>query len=169
MSSNKNNKIMQRRYIDSSSFKMALLFTILLSCILFSWAYIIYSYTGIRTNKYLLAIFIGFFCMLIVVVISYLISIYVVNKINHIIISAASIIESQDFSRRIKSNSNWDDLSNLSNIFNILFKSVDDLLYDIKNVTDNIAHDLKTPLTRLKNRLENLVGPRVFCKKNSKL
>ena len=135
---------------------MAVLFTVLLSFSIFSWVYIIYSSGGSKISQHVLPLSIGIFCTLMVVIISYLISVFVVKKINHISSSAASIVNTQDFSRRIESNTSWDDLSNLSNILNILFSNVDNLLTDIKNVTDNIAHDLKTPLTRLKNRLENL-------------
>ena len=150
------NQPIQRRYIISSSFKMAMLFTILLSFSIFSWIYIIYSSVGSKISQHVLPLSIGIFCTLIVVAISYLISIFVVKKINHISSSAASIVNTKDFSRRIDSNTSWDDLSNLSNILNILFSNMDNLISDIKNVTNNIAHDLKTPLTRLKNRLENL-------------
>lgn len=34
--------------------------------------------------------------------------------------------------------------------------NIKELLVDIKSVSNNIAHDLKTPLTRLKNKLEDL-------------
>nr|WP_234385428.1 HAMP domain-containing sensor histidine kinase [Francisella orientalis] len=44
----------------------------------------------------------------------------------------------------------------MENILNILLANIDELLVDIKSVSNNIAHDLKTPLTRFKNKLENL-------------
>ncbi len=34
------------------------------------------------------------------------------------------------------------------------------LMQSMKDVTDNIAHDLKTPLTRLQTRIENACGKR---------
>ena len=146
----------QRRYIMSSSFKMAMLFTILLGLSIVSWVYIILTALGDRVIEHIVPLSIGIFCTASVVIISYLISVFVVRKINHIASLAASIANTQDFSQRIKSNTNWDDLSNLANILNILLANIEDLLLDIKSVSNNIAHDLKTPLTRLKNRLENL-------------
>ncbi|AJI45976.1 two-component regulator [Francisella tularensis subsp. novicida GA99-3549] len=146
----------QRRYIISSSFKMAMLFTVLLGLSIVSWIYIIFSAVGDRVIEHIIPLSIGIFCTVSVVIISYLISVFVVKKINHIASSAAAIVNTQDFSQRIKSNTNWDDLSNLANILNILLANIEELLVDIKSVSNNIAHDLKTPLTRLKNKLEDL-------------
>lgn len=146
----------QRRYIISSSFKMAMLFTVLLGLSIVSWIYIIFSAVGDRVIEHIIPLSIGIFCTVSVVIISYLISVFVVKKINHIASSAAAIVNTQDFSQRIKSNANWDDLSNLANILNILLANIKELLVDIKSVSNNIAHDLKTPLTRLKNKLEDL-------------
>lgn len=150
------NNTIQRSYIISSSFKMAMLFTILLGLSIASWIYIIYSTLGDKVLEHIIPLSIGIFCTLSVVIFSYLISVFVVKKINHIASSAASIVNTQDFSQRIHSNTSWDDLSNLGNILNILLGNVEELLADIKSVSNNIAHDLKTPLTRLKNKLENL-------------
>ena len=144
----------QHRYIISSSFKMAMLFTILLGLSIVSWVYIIFTALGDRVIEHIVPLSIGIFCTASVVIIIY--SVFVVRKINHIASSVASIVNTQDFSQRIKSNTNWDDLSNLANILNILLANIENLLLDIKSVSSNIAHDLKTPLTRLKNRLENL-------------
>jgi signal transduction histidine kinase len=41
-----------------------------------------------------------------------------------------------------------------------MLERIEHLLYGLKDVSDNIAHDLKTPLTRLRNRVEaTLAGP----------
>ncbi|WP_206193641.1 HAMP domain-containing sensor histidine kinase [Francisella hispaniensis] len=135
---------------------MAMLFTVLLGLSIVSWIYIIFSAVGDRVIEHIIPLSIGIFCTVSVVIISYLISVFVVRKINHIASSAASIVNTRDFSQRIKSNTNWDDLSNLANILNILLANIEELLVDIKSVSNNIAHDLKTPLTRLKNKLEDL-------------
>ncbi|MBK2112098.1 HAMP domain-containing histidine kinase [Francisella tularensis subsp. novicida FSC159] len=135
---------------------MAMLFTVLLGLSIVSWIYIIFSAVGDRVIEHIIPLSIGIFCTVSVVIISYLISVFVVKKINHIASSAAAIVNTQDFSQRIKSNTNWDDLSNLANILNILLANIEELLVDIKSVSNNIAHDLKTPLTRLKNKLEDL-------------
>ena len=147
------NHPIQRRYIISSSFKMAILFTVLLATSILSWGYIIFSSVGDKVLEHIVPLTIGIFSTLSVVIISYLISFFVVQKINHISSSAATIVNTEDFTRRIESKTNWDDLSNLSNMLNSLFGNVDELLRDIKNVTNNIAHDLKKPLAKLKGNL----------------
>jgi signal transduction histidine kinase len=48
----------------------------------------------------------------------------------------------------------------LADNLNAMLSRIEHLLYGVKDVSDNIAHDLKTPLTRLRNRVETaLAGP----------
>nr|WP_237384683.1 hypothetical protein [Francisella tularensis] len=82
----------QCRYIISSSFKMAMLFTVLLGLSIVSWIYIIFSAVGDRVIEHIIPLSIGIFCTVSVVIISYLISVFVVKKINHIASSAAAIL-----------------------------------------------------------------------------
>jgi signal transduction histidine kinase len=93
--------------------------------------------------------------MSLVVLISFFISFYVVNRINIIASTANEIIETADLSRRISINKRWDDLSNLAYILNHMLSKIEQLMIDVRQVSDNIAHDLRTPLTRLRNHLEN--------------
>lgn len=94
--------------------------------------------------------------MLTVVGTSFFISRFVVNRINLIAATARNIIDTGDFSRRISMDSTWDDLSNLASILNALFARTEHLMQGIREVSDNIAHDLRTPLSRLRNKLEAL-------------
>jgi signal transduction histidine kinase len=92
--------------------------------------------------------------MLMVVCISFFLSYFVVSRINRIGAVAKEIIETGDLSRRVEIDSEWDDLSNLGVVLNILLGRVDELMQNVREVSDNIAHDLRTPLTRLRNHLE---------------
>jgi signal transduction histidine kinase len=63
-----------------------------------------------------------------------------------------------DLSRRIPSRSTDDDFDQLADNLNSMLDTIEQLMEDVRRVTDNVAHDLRTPLTRLRNRLENLKG-----------
>ena len=94
--------------------------------------------------------------MLIVIIVSYLISNFVVNKTNLIAETARNIMDTGDLSRRITIDSRWDDLGNMAFVLNGFLGRIEELMEGIKRVSDNIAHDLRTPLTRLRNQLELL-------------
>lgn len=80
----------------------------------------------------------------------------VVYRINLIANTADNIMQTGDLSRRIPDFGSWDDLAKLAEILNQLFARVESLMDEVRQVSDMIAHDLRTPLTRLKNRLEAL-------------
>ncbi len=61
-----------------------------------------------------------------------------------------------DLSRRIPTRSTDDDFDQLADNLNGMLDTSEELMEDVRRVTDNVAHDLRTPLTRLRNRLENL-------------
>ncbi len=96
------------------------------------------------------------FLMFIVIGTSFLISTFVVRRTNDIAATAQDIMQTGDLSRRISVATRWDDLSYLSDVLNAFLGRIDDLMQGIRHVSDNIAHDLRTPLTRLKNRMEAL-------------
>ncbi len=94
--------------------------------------------------------------MMLVIIVSYLISTFVVSRTNNIAETARAIMQTGDLSQRIVIDSRWDDLSNMAFVLNNLLARIEELMLGIKRVTDNIAHDLRTPLTRLRNNLETL-------------
>ena len=51
-----------------------------------------------------------------------------------------------------------DEFDQLSENLNAMLDRIDYLIDGVKSVADNIAHDLRTPLTRLRGRLENLTA-----------
>lgn len=104
--------------------------------------------------KLITALVMGF--MLVVVLVSFFISIFVVGRINTIATTARAIMETSDLSERIAVKGSWDDLSNLAQILNGLLAQIESLMQGIRDVTDGIAHDLRTPLTRLRHQLETM-------------
>ena len=96
--------------------------------------------------------------MLSVVFVSFFISTFVVSRINMIGQTAQNIMATGDLSQRISIHSNWDDLSNLAQILNEMLARIEFLMIGIRDVSDNIAHDLRTPLARLRTQLEGALN-----------
>ena len=63
-------------------------------------------------------------------------------------------IMSGDLSGRLPIAGSNDELDRLAGNLNTMLERIEALMRGLKEVTDNIAHDLKTPLTRLRNRAE---------------
>jgi len=96
--------------------------------------------------------------MLAVVVVSFGISHFVVSRINRISAIAQNIIDTGNLSQRLSIDSHWDDLSNLSEVLNGFLDKIEDLMNGVREVSNNIAHDLRTPLSGLRSDIESLKG-----------
>ncbi len=59
-----------------------------------------------------------------------------------------------DLSGRLPTAGSDDELDRLAVNLNVMLERIEALMRGFKEVSDNIAHDLKTPLTRLRNRAE---------------
>lgn len=92
--------------------------------------------------------------VMMVVFVSYIISIFVVSGTNKVAATAREIMDTGDLSRRIDIGSHWDDLGNMTTVLNLLLSRLEQLMEGVRQVSDNIAHDLRTPLTRLRNKIE---------------
>jgi signal transduction histidine kinase len=66
----------------------------------------------------------------------------------------AGQIMAGDLSRRLPVAGSRDELDRLADSLNAMLARIENLLKGMKEVSDNIAHDLKTPLTRLRNQSE---------------
>jgi signal transduction histidine kinase len=67
---------------------------------------------------------------------------------------ASRKIMAGDLSRRVPVSGSGDELDRLSESLNAMLARIEELMLALREVSDNIAHDLKTPLTRLRNRAE---------------
>jgi signal transduction histidine kinase len=94
--------------------------------------------------------------MLAMVLVSFAISYFVVSRINRIAAIAENIVETGDLSQRLSIDSRWDDLSKLSHVLNSFLDKIEDLMNGIREVSNNIAHDLRTPLGGLRSDIEAL-------------
>ena len=66
----------------------------------------------------------------------------------------ASEIMSGDLSQRLRVTDRNDEFDEIATKLNQMLNRIEDLMKSMQQVTNNVAHDLRSPLTRLRNRLE---------------
>jgi signal transduction histidine kinase len=74
----------------------------------------------------------------------------------HSIRQTVSAIMQGELSHRLPTGSGSDELNTLSLTINRMLEQIEQLVHGIANVSNAIAHDLRTPLTELRSRLEEL-------------
>ena len=62
-----------------------------------------------------------------------------------------------DLSQRIATTGTRDEFDQLAKNLNAMMDQIEGLIAGMQHMSDNVAHDLRTPLTRLRNRLETLL------------
>ncbi|WP_428673425.1 HAMP domain-containing protein, partial [Roseibium sp.] len=77
----------------------------------------------------------------------------VMKRIDEISATSRTIMTG-DLTRRLPVAGNDDEFDRLAVNLNTMLERIELLMQSMKDVTDNIAHDLKTPLTRLQSRVE---------------
>jgi signal transduction histidine kinase len=75
------------------------------------------------------------------------------RRVDMITQTADAIIEG-DLSRRIARTGSGDDLDHLSATLNVMLDRISGLMENLRQVSNDIAHDLRTPLSRLRQDLE---------------
>lgn len=86
----------------------------------------------------------------------WLISATVVRRLEAVNQVSREIMEG-DLSRRVPADGSGDDFDQLAANLNRMLTRIEQLMTSVREVSDNIAHDLRTPLTRLRAKLELLV------------
>ena len=96
------------------------------------------------TGLLLIASFIG----------SFLIGYTIIHSISRISRTARRIVDG-DFSERVPPHANdADEMSQLADDLNHMLDRIEALITSQRQVTNNIAHDLRSPLNRMRNRME---------------
>ena len=88
------------------------------------------------------------------------------RKIDSITKSTQTIIEG-DLSHRLPVSKNHDELDNLALLLNLMLDKISSLIENIQQVSTDIAHDLRTPISHLKLRLENAINKSLSPKQYS--
>ncbi len=77
----------------------------------------------------------------------------VLRRIDSVQRTAGEIING-DLSQRMSVKGRNDEFDRLSIVLNSMLQRIEQLMQAMREVTDNLAHDLRNPLNRLRNRLE---------------
>ncbi len=64
--------------------------------------------------------------------------------------TACEIADQKDFSKKIPLKGTGDELDQLAEILNRMLDRINSLLTEMEQIIDNLAHDLRTPLTRIR-------------------
>ena len=78
----------------------------------------------------------------------------------HGISQTSSAIVEGDLSRRLPSFAGEDELEIVARTINAMLDQIEHLVLSVRNVSNAIAHDLRTPLAELRSRLEELIVTR---------
>ncbi len=77
----------------------------------------------------------------------------VLRRINNVRQTAGEIVQG-DLSQRMQVTAKNDEFDRLNMMVNTMLSRIEHLMQTMHQVTDNLAHDLRNPLNRLRNRLE---------------
>jgi signal transduction histidine kinase len=81
----------------------------------------------------------------------------VLKRIDSVSATSRRIIQG-DLTGRLEVTGSGDEFDRLAESLNAMLERIETLLLGLKEVSDSIAHDLKTPLTRLRNRVETALS-----------
>ena len=94
-----------------------------------------------------------FWVMLVGLVGGLVVSLKILRRVDAMNASAKTIMTG-DLSRRLPLAGTGDELDRLAENLNAMIARIGDLMAGMREVSDNVAHDLRTPLTRLRNGAE---------------
>lgn len=81
----------------------------------------------------------------------------ITRKIKKITNTAKELSTSMNLQRRIEVKNSGDEIDELGTIINNLLDRIENLIKTLKETTESIAHDLKTPIARIKAASENML------------
>jgi signal transduction histidine kinase len=83
-----------------------------------------------------------------------LISLRVLRKVDEVARTSGEIVGG-DLQRRIPVSGTNDEFDRLAHSLNTMFERIQELMRDVHQVSSDIAHDLRTPINRLRQRIEH--------------
>jgi signal transduction histidine kinase len=80
----------------------------------------------------------------------------VLRRVENINRTTSAIVHG-DLARRLPTRGTTDELDQLSQTINSMLQQIEDLIEGIRNTSNSVAHDLRTPLAELRAQLEGMV------------
>jgi len=77
------------------------------------------------------------------------------RPLHHLTEAAKEIVATGKFDARVPSRGNGDELDALVQVFNEMLTQIDRLVRAMRESLDNVAHDLRTPITRLRQKAQS--------------
>jgi signal transduction histidine kinase len=94
--------------------------------------------------------------LLLAVVLGGILGTALVRRLDSINRSVEAITEG-DLTRRLPVSGSGDEFDSLARNINLMLDRIEQLMIGMRQVSDNIAHDLRSPLTRIKARLDSAI------------
>ena len=122
--------------------------------------YILQIGLTLEENSLFLALLRNTFFLLILVIvllsflIAYLISRRALKGVEAVTAAALQISQGGALNRKVDINTKDDEIIRLAETFNRMLAHIELLMNELKEINDNIAHDLKTPITRIRGLAE---------------
>lgn len=74
------------------------------------------------------------------------------------VVKISNTIDKENLSYRVAVGNEGEEIGELVESFNSMLSRIEKLVFELKEISDNIAHDLRTPLTRIRGIIETTVN-----------